>query len=111
MITRFWAESAMAVVTMIFGLGIVYGALDFGVGWERAALGGRDVDAPEHPPAYEDGRPHRRRHARNTCERIETLSVPEVVDTGRAPSLMDGPGETGNVEWPIAARRECREAE
>ena len=36
MITRFWAESAMAVVTMIFGLGIVYGALDFGVGWDSS---------------------------------------------------------------------------
>ncbi len=36
MITRFWAESAMAVVTIIFGLGIVYGALDFGVGWDSS---------------------------------------------------------------------------
>lgn len=36
MITRFWAESAMAVATMAFGLVIVYGALDFGIGWDSS---------------------------------------------------------------------------
>lgn len=36
MITRFWAECAMALATMIFGLGIVWGALDFGIGWDSS---------------------------------------------------------------------------
>jgi uncharacterized membrane protein YedE/YeeE len=36
MITRFWAETGTAVATLIFGLGIVYGALEFGVGWDSS---------------------------------------------------------------------------
>ncbi|WP_245974171.1 tripartite tricarboxylate transporter TctB family protein [Bosea caraganae] len=36
MITRFWAESATAVATMAFGLIIVYGALEFGIGWDSS---------------------------------------------------------------------------
>lgn len=36
MITRFWAESATAVATMAFGLVIVKGALEFGIGWDAA---------------------------------------------------------------------------
>lgn len=36
MITRFWAEAATAVATLLFGAVIVYGALDFGVGWDSS---------------------------------------------------------------------------
>ncbi|TCR59402.1 tripartite tricarboxylate transporter TctB family protein [Bosea sp. BK604] len=36
MITRFWAESATAVATMVFGLVIVKGALEFGIGWDSS---------------------------------------------------------------------------
>jgi hypothetical protein len=36
MISRFWAECAMALTTMIFGLGIVWGALEFGIGWDSS---------------------------------------------------------------------------
>jgi hypothetical protein len=36
MITRFWAETATALTTMLFGLVIVYGALEFGIGWDSS---------------------------------------------------------------------------
>jgi len=36
MISRFWAECAVALTTMIFGLGIVWGALEFGIGWDSS---------------------------------------------------------------------------
>ncbi len=36
MITRFWAETATALMTMLFGLVIVYGALEFGIGWDSS---------------------------------------------------------------------------
>lgn len=36
MITRFWAETATAAATMLFGLGIVRGALEFGIGWDSS---------------------------------------------------------------------------
>ncbi len=36
MVTRFWAESATAVLTLIFGLVIIYGAREFGIGWDAA---------------------------------------------------------------------------
>jgi hypothetical protein len=36
MITRFWAETATALATMLFGLVIVYGALEFGTGWDSS---------------------------------------------------------------------------
>ncbi|MFA6968124.1 tripartite tricarboxylate transporter TctB family protein [Bosea sp. (in: a-proteobacteria)] len=36
MITRFWAEIATALVTLVFGLVIVNGALEFGVGWDSS---------------------------------------------------------------------------
>jgi hypothetical protein len=36
MITRFWAETGTALATMLFGLGIVRGALDFGIGWDSS---------------------------------------------------------------------------
>jgi uncharacterized membrane protein len=36
MITRFQAETATALATLIFGLGIVWGALDFGIGWDSS---------------------------------------------------------------------------
>lgn len=36
MITRFWAEIATALVTLAFGLVIVNGALEFGVGWDSS---------------------------------------------------------------------------
>jgi uncharacterized membrane protein len=34
MITRFWAEIATAFLTLVFGLVIVKGALEFGIGWD-----------------------------------------------------------------------------
>ncbi len=36
MITRFWAEIATAVLTLAFGLVIVKGALEFGIGWDTS---------------------------------------------------------------------------
>lgn len=36
MITRFWAEIATALVTLVFGLVIVKGALEFGIGWDSS---------------------------------------------------------------------------
>lgn len=36
MITRFWAEVATAVATLLFGVVIVTGALDFGIGWDNS---------------------------------------------------------------------------
>jgi hypothetical protein len=36
MITRFWAETATALATLLFGLIIVYGALEFGIGWDSS---------------------------------------------------------------------------
>ncbi|PZO03080.1 MAG: tripartite tricarboxylate transporter TctB family protein [Hyphomicrobiales bacterium] len=36
MITRFWAETATALATLLFGLVIVYGALEFGTGWDSS---------------------------------------------------------------------------
>jgi hypothetical protein len=36
MITRFWAETATALLTMAFGLVIVKGALEFGIGWDSS---------------------------------------------------------------------------
>lgn len=36
MITRFWAETATAAATAAFGLVIVKGALEFGIGWDSA---------------------------------------------------------------------------
>lgn len=36
MITRFWAEIAMAVLTLVFGLVIVKGSLEFGIGWDSS---------------------------------------------------------------------------
>lgn len=36
MITRFWAESATALATLLFGLVIVYGSLEFGTGWDSS---------------------------------------------------------------------------
>jgi hypothetical protein len=36
MITRFWAEIATAVATLLFGAVIIYGALDFGIGWDSS---------------------------------------------------------------------------
>ncbi len=36
MITRFWAEAATALATMAFGLVIVRGALEFGIGWDSS---------------------------------------------------------------------------
>jgi hypothetical protein len=35
-ITRFWAETATALATLAFGLVIVYGALEFGIGWDSS---------------------------------------------------------------------------
>ncbi len=36
MITRFWAEIATALATLAFGLVIVRGALEFGIGWDSS---------------------------------------------------------------------------
>lgn len=36
MITRFWAETATALATLLFALIIVYGALEFGIGWDTS---------------------------------------------------------------------------
>lgn len=36
MITRFWAETVTALATMAFGLVIVKGALEFGIGWDSS---------------------------------------------------------------------------
>ena len=36
MITRFWAEIAAALATLTFGLVIVNGALEFGIGWDSS---------------------------------------------------------------------------
>jgi len=36
MITRFWAETGTALATLLFGVVIVYGALDFGIGWDSS---------------------------------------------------------------------------
>jgi hypothetical protein len=36
MITRFWAEIAMALATLAFGLIVVWGALEFGIGWDSS---------------------------------------------------------------------------
>lgn len=36
MITRFWAETATALATLLFGLVIVYGSLEFGTGWDSS---------------------------------------------------------------------------
>ena len=36
MITRFWAETATALATLGFGLVIVKGALEFGIGWDSS---------------------------------------------------------------------------
>ncbi|AMJ62503.1 tripartite tricarboxylate transporter TctB family protein [Bosea sp. PAMC 26642] len=36
MITRFWAEIVTALATLAFGLVIVKGALEFGIGWDSA---------------------------------------------------------------------------
>ncbi|MBA4271457.1 MAG: tripartite tricarboxylate transporter TctB family protein, partial [Methylobacterium sp.] len=36
MITRFWAETATALVTLAFGLIVVWGALEFGIGWDTS---------------------------------------------------------------------------
>lgn len=36
MITRFWAETATALATLVFGLVIVKGALEFGIGWDSS---------------------------------------------------------------------------
>lgn len=36
MITRFWAETATALATLLFGIVIIYGALEFGVGWDSS---------------------------------------------------------------------------
>jgi hypothetical protein len=36
MITRFWAEIATALATLVFGLVIVKGALEFGIGWDSS---------------------------------------------------------------------------
>ncbi|MDP3409123.1 tripartite tricarboxylate transporter TctB family protein [Bosea sp. (in: a-proteobacteria)] len=36
MITRFWAETATALVTLAFGLVVVWGALEFGIGWDSS---------------------------------------------------------------------------
>lgn len=36
MITRFWAEAATALATLLFGIVIIYGALDFGIGWDSS---------------------------------------------------------------------------
>ncbi|MBN9453785.1 MAG: tripartite tricarboxylate transporter TctB family protein [Bosea sp.] len=36
MITRFWAEIGAAVLTLVFGLVIVKGSLEFGIGWDTS---------------------------------------------------------------------------
>lgn len=36
MITRYWAETATATATLLFGLIIVYGSLEFGIGWDSS---------------------------------------------------------------------------
>ena len=36
MITRFWAEIGTAVLTLVFGLVIVKGSLEFGIGWDTS---------------------------------------------------------------------------
>lgn len=36
MINRFWAEIATALATLVFGLVIVKGALEFGIGWDSS---------------------------------------------------------------------------
>jgi hypothetical protein len=36
MVSRFWAETATALMTMAFGLVIVKGALEFGIGWDSS---------------------------------------------------------------------------
>lgn len=36
MITRFWAEIGTAILTLAFGLVIVKGSLEFGIGWDSS---------------------------------------------------------------------------
>ncbi|WP_199085780.1 tripartite tricarboxylate transporter TctB family protein [Bosea sp. ASV33] len=36
MITRFWAEIGTAILTLVFGLVIVKGSLEFGIGWDTS---------------------------------------------------------------------------
>lgn len=36
MVTRFWAETAVALFTFAYGLIIVVGALEFGIGWDAS---------------------------------------------------------------------------
>lgn len=36
MVSRFWAETATALATLAFGLVIVHGALEFGIGWDAS---------------------------------------------------------------------------
>ena len=36
MVTRFWAEIGTAILTLVFGLVIVKGSLEFGIGWDSA---------------------------------------------------------------------------
>lgn len=36
MITRFWAETTTALVTLAFGLIVVWGAREFGIGWDSS---------------------------------------------------------------------------
>lgn len=36
MITRFWAEIGTAILTLVFGLVIVKGSLEFGIGWDSS---------------------------------------------------------------------------
>ncbi|WP_376987947.1 tripartite tricarboxylate transporter TctB family protein [Bosea sp. R86505] len=36
MITRFWAETATSLATLAFGLVVLWGALEFGIGWDSS---------------------------------------------------------------------------
>ena len=36
MISRFWAEIGTAILTLVFGLVIVKGSLEFGIGWDSS---------------------------------------------------------------------------
>ena len=36
MVTRFWAEIGTAILTLVFGLVIVKGSLEFGIGWDTS---------------------------------------------------------------------------
>ncbi len=36
MVTRFWAETAVALFTLVYGLVIVRGASEFGIGWDAS---------------------------------------------------------------------------